>query len=503
MSSSALSPAAAAFCGVLKFNTVFVYDADYLSLRAKGYGARVVYGADASPEVATEGAASAPHSTRGASPPTLGDGGILESVAYEQVRGSADPSSPVEAVRGDTAYTVGNPSLALTKQKVLLAKACAIAVEEDYMVLMDEEAFYLYSEKLLVITVNTPGGAPIPGEEYLWSKFYEKNHKFPLKYTTFKFFRDQKYCVKTGCNFGMDYAIYRSNPNRSHSELCAIVIDATALEDTGEGRDCDVETDTDADGDSSRCQLGWRHVSTLTRVMPDVMKQMLMCYVLRSAASSSSCAERIDYSSSACVRQLQVRPVTTHIRRQFVTEKNYMTVRAVQTKIRAGSVLKMPRKEGNMKSKKKKAKKRRDPEEVRAKAQSKHGKLWSALARPLGGGGGGGGEGSEEKLGGVIVNKKQEKRRKEQQSRDGKRLRVAGSSEVEDAEPAEGVKVEAAAAHARLPEVHGNELLAGSGENNIFAMDFQVVEPTKIPSPLREIRRSHRLSLAREGDKVL
>ena len=45
----------------------------------------------------------------------------------------------------------------------------------------------------------------------------------------------------------------------------------------GDAADDEVELDETS---RSACQQGWRHLSTLTRVMPDVMKLLTLCYVL-------------------------------------------------------------------------------------------------------------------------------------------------------------------------------------------------------------------------------
>lgn len=69
-----------------------------------------------------------------------------------------------------------------------------------------------------------------------------------------------RFVVRAGMHYGVDYAVYCTLPTHCHSEMCAAVIDAT-----------DPQREND---------LTFRHLSTLTRVMPDVMKLLLICYVL-------------------------------------------------------------------------------------------------------------------------------------------------------------------------------------------------------------------------------
>ena len=113
----------------------------------------------------------------------------------------------------------------------------------------------------------------------LWETFISKNRFFPLKYKVYSFFRNagyslflirksfietysthNRFVVKTGIHYGLDYAVYRLGPMLSHSEFCLLVIDSTGRKITGE--------DDVTSSSSSRSQLGWRHLSSLTRVMP-------------------------------------------------------------------------------------------------------------------------------------------------------------------------------------------------------------------------------------------
>ena len=103
-----------------------------------------------------------------------------------------------------------------------------------------------------------------------------------------------RFVVKTGVHYGLDYAVYRTLPTHCHSEICAMVVDATkplylsddvdisdsANEDMSSGSTytCNIsgeeggaEDRVEAEMDGfvpSKCQQGWRHISTLTRVMP-------------------------------------------------------------------------------------------------------------------------------------------------------------------------------------------------------------------------------------------
>ena len=140
-------------------------------------------------------------------------------------------------------------------------------------------------------------------------------------------------------------------------------------------------------------QVGWRHLSTLTRVMPDVMKLLGLCYVLpktdTSIGSESLSLEsvfglenvpEIDLSDPKCIDQLEVRLVTSLVRRLVVnsSEGAYQSIEDVQKKYRSCSILKVARQAQTVKRKRKK---RRDHTEVREKKKSKHKAHWKALMR--------------------------------------------------------------------------------------------------------------------------
>ena len=198
----------------------------------------------------------------------------------------------------------------------------------------------------------------------------EKNGNFPLKYKVYSYFREQNYVVKTGVHYGLDYTVYRTLPTHCHSEMCALVIDATDKNDVSEG----------LESSASHSQISWRHVSTMTRVMPDVMKLLVLCYVLPvdisnhiddtkeltnedvlehvfDEGSSSSSEKKLDYSTPACLDEMQVHPTTCLVRRLPCKGDNYESIADVQMKYRRCSILKKPRIEQVTKKKRRKRRK--------------------------------------------------------------------------------------------------------------------------------------------------
>eukprot|EP01032_Pedospumella_encystans_P014098 gene14098-16210_t len=120
--------------------------------------------------------------------------------------------------------------------------------------------------------------------EFLWSSFIARNANFPSKYKVFSYYKDKGYVVRTGINFGVDYCIYHTLPSLCHSEMCVTVIDAT--KDSTNPSEVKVKVgpaESVSVAKEDLNQLNWRHVTTLTRVIPDVNKLCVLCYVLPSS----------------------------------------------------------------------------------------------------------------------------------------------------------------------------------------------------------------------------
>ena len=238
---------------------------------------------------------------------------------------------------------------------------------EELLMLFDEEAFYLFKHDHIDVKHHIDDPECV-SHAFLWSKFVEKNANFPLKYVVYAHFRDKGFVVKTGIHFGIDYTVYRTVPMLCHSEICATVVDATqsrTLKSIEEGHVVGTG------------QIGWRHLATLTRVMPDVMKMLTLCYVQpkRSASgdrvddlfgvgADSAC---LDFTSPGFIDAVEVKSMTCLVRRQLVNSETYKSAAQIQSKYRAGSLLKHARQK---QVSKKKRKKRRDHTEVREKHKS-------------------------------------------------------------------------------------------------------------------------------------
>ncbi len=137
------------------------------------------------------------------------------------------------------------------------------------------------------------------------------------------------YVVRTGINFGVDYCIYHTLPSLCHSEMCVTVIDATK----DSANSLNVCTDSVGVVKEDLNQLNWRHITTLTRVIPvlntlinyiislinnscasitlspqDVNKLCVICYVLPATELTRvpTCGQSAPVPAPSCVSPLDI-----------------------------------------------------------------------------------------------------------------------------------------------------------------------------------------------------
>lgn len=211
--------------------------------------------------------------------------------------------------------------------------------------------------------------------ESVYAMFYAKNSRFPLKFKVYEYFKDRGFIVRGGTNYGLDYTIYRASPKLCHSEICAYVVDGT-------------HPRGDSGNNPDNGSLSWQELTTLTRVMPDVMKTLLICYVvpiaLKSPESSyvetDASIETINWTSfnrtsMTCLNALCVRPLTATVRR--LPALSELSVRENYERHKKASILIIPRSDKKMK----REKERRDVKVVRDKrASSQSEKIWRDLS---------------------------------------------------------------------------------------------------------------------------
>lgn len=221
-----------------------------------------------------------------------------------------------------------------------------------FLTLLDEEAMYLFITDQASIYDSASNS--LMNDSLLWATFSLKNSNFPMMFTVYNDLRKRGFIVKTAINFGMDYCAYRSHPKECHSEFCVRVFNSMSAE-----------------------RISWRSISTMTRVMPDVMKLCLLYYVNFSGASTNSVVG-LEQTKLASIRTILV-----NIRRSPISTEKYLKVSQLQAKYQYLSKLKASRKKKadafvNLESVVR-TKLRRDVNEIRLKSISKSNTHWLNL----------------------------------------------------------------------------------------------------------------------------
>lgn len=273
------------------------------------------------------------------------------------------------------------------------------------LVLLDEEALFLIQSHVLEV-VDARTGNSVTLEE-LWSSFCAKMPRFAVKYAVYCHFKAKAFTLRSGINFGMDYCLYRDHPSRCHAEFCVQVVDARIAQAAGAGPTELFYRTAAESSTATSSNMSWRHASSLTRVMPDVMKICLICFVLpagwQSAPAALAAPGTSPYAhlfasagtqddSLAAMQSWEVRAVSMLVRRLQVNNERYPTIGDIARRYQHGSKLRHARRSKAVSllpgqpigvvvtGKRKKApKKRRDQAEVRCKGQSRTNTIWTML----------------------------------------------------------------------------------------------------------------------------
>jgi tRNA-intron lyase len=256
------------------------------------------------------------------------------------------------------------------------------------LTLSDEEAAYLVLQASM--EVFFPDGRLCTLAE-LWHAFRQKNEKFVANFKVYHFYRSQGYYIRSGIHYGVDFSVYRDLPTKCHSEMCVVVvsdgsidmdIDITRNRDMGKGMNMDIDinvavtsalgaehmpaattaaatatsqdTHTRPNPCPSPCpEVSWRSLTALTRVIPDVMKLLVICYVVRDHELLSSLSTELTQYSPEYLRQWVVRPATAISRRTNNRSEEFATIGNIQRKYQQQSKLVVTRKNNQIQTKKK------------------------------------------------------------------------------------------------------------------------------------------------------
>ncbi|CAN0038980.1 unnamed protein product [Ectocarpus sp. 12 AP-2014] len=129
------------------------------------------------------------------------------------------------------------------------------------------------------------GGALLLNAEEAWRYCCNRRPDFPAMFAVYRHFRIRSFTVDTGHKYGAHYVLYEGPPDECHSRYCVHV--------TGGG----------GGGDS------WSHVKTMTRLMPDVAKSLLVCgvtYRPQGPTPKTGLSPPIDTSSLAALAAAEV-----------------------------------------------------------------------------------------------------------------------------------------------------------------------------------------------------
>lgn len=160
--------------------------------------------------------------------------------------------------------------------------------------------------------------------EKLWEYFCKRNTSFPAKYKVYQFYKQQGYCLRSGIHYGVDFSVYRDHQSMSHSEMSVLVVSA--------GRHHSSNISSEVEAVPKSCpNVSWRYLSSLTRIMPDVMKLLVICYVVRDAPSSSSTSDSAECNLEE-IEKWKVRPVTALSRRSNNRSDDFSTIANIQKK---------------------------------------------------------------------------------------------------------------------------------------------------------------------------
>eukprot|EP00904_Undaria_pinnatifida_P009571 jgi/Undpi1/5744/HiC_scaffold_2.g01018.m1 len=119
--------------------------------------------------------------------------------------------------------------------------------------------------------LRTSSSVSLSAEE-AWRYCCARRPDFPAMFAVYRHFRARNYTVQAGHKYGAHYVLYEGAPDECHSRYCVHVMGCGGGVAGDGGAGC---------GDGGREGVGdsWSHVKTVTRLMPDVAKCLLVCGV--------------------------------------------------------------------------------------------------------------------------------------------------------------------------------------------------------------------------------
>ena len=110
-------------------------------------------------------------------------------------------------------------------------------------------------------------------------------------YCVYCHFRNQKWIVRGGLKYGVDYVLYANAPSKQHAQYSVLVM-AT-----------DMDT-TSMDLIDPKRFSSYSDVHAISRVSEQVAKELMFCYVVEPSGLTSS-----DYNSPNCLSLFAIKEV--------------------------------------------------------------------------------------------------------------------------------------------------------------------------------------------------
>lgn len=153
----------------------------------------------------------------------------------------------------------------------------------EYVQLSSEEAFYL-SYKLNILNVISDNCKRTLSVDELWDRLSSDNSNFIARYVAYCYYREKGWVPKSGLKFGVDFVLYKQGPMTYHSSY-TVIVRMVSEEETQVGKQDtkppEVRTATISTRLNSKTGLTWRDVIALDRVSKSVVKDLIVCYIVK------------------------------------------------------------------------------------------------------------------------------------------------------------------------------------------------------------------------------
>jgi len=174
-----------------------------------------------------------------------------------------------------------------------------LADMQEHLQLAHVEAFFLL-DAINCLTIFDVERMELKAEA-CWKEFSKVNPRFPILYASYLYFRARGWVPKSGLKFGADFALYELGPRFTHATYSVIVKQLELKFPNTSGIHSNISCLAKLDEYSHRYH-SWTALHGLQRLMHNVSKEILFCYVAIpscSAVLSSQISSYLVSSSSS------------------------------------------------------------------------------------------------------------------------------------------------------------------------------------------------------------